>query len=112
MNKILYVGYIEFPYGMAQVQRQLVMSKILTHAGYDITVLCRYGIYSQKQSQIKYVYKGIYEGIKYKYCSGTPYRPNNFLKRNVLKIKGAFSEFYHIVKLGKKKRNKSRIYYN
>lgn len=103
MNKILYVGYIEFPFGMAQVQRQLVMSKILVNAGYDVTVLCRYGIYSLDQFKNELLSKGIFEGIKYEYCSGTPYKPNNFIKRNFLKIKGAFNEFFQIVKLGRRK---------
>lgn len=103
MNKILYVGYIEFPYGMAQVQRQLTMSKILTSAGYDVTVLCRYGYYSPRESNVEYLSKGIFEGIKYEFCSGTPYRPKNFIIRNFTKLKGAFKEFNHIVRLGRKK---------
>lgn len=102
-NKILFIGYIEFPYGMAQVQRQLTMSKILLNAGYDVTVLCRYGIYTSKNSEREYLTEGVFEGIKYKYCSGTAYRPDSFLKRNFAKLKGAFKEFYTIVKLGRKK---------
>ena len=107
MTKILYVGYIEFPYGLAQVQRQLTMSKVLTSAGYDVTVLCRYGYYSQEDSNFEYLSKGVYEGVKYEFCSGTPYRPNNFIKRNFIKLKGAFKEFKYIIQLARKKELKA-----
>jgi glycosyltransferase involved in cell wall biosynthesis len=103
MNKILYVGYIEFPFGLAQVQRQLVMSKMLIHAGYDIKVLCRYGIYSDAKSERKYFVKGNYEGVNYEFCSGKTVRSNNFIIRNLLKIKGAYKELYYIISLGYKK---------
>ena len=48
-----------------------------------------------------------FEGIKYEFCSGTPYRPKNFIKRNFIKLKGAFKEFNHIVKLGRRKELKA-----
>lgn len=107
MNKILYVGYIQFPYGLAQVQRQLTISKILTRAGYDVTVLCRYGCYLPIESDFNYLNKGVFEGIKYEFCSGTPYRSKFFIKRNFNKLKGAFNEFYSIVRLGRKKELKA-----
>ena len=106
MNKILYVGYLEFPYGMAQVQRQIAMSKMLINAGYDVTVLCRNGIYSKEQIPDMKA-EGVFEGINYKYCSGTPYRPASFFERNLLKIKGTIKEFNYIVKLGSKKELKA-----
>ncbi|MDC3105174.1 glycosyltransferase, partial [bacterium] len=107
MNKILYVGYIEFPYGLAQVQRQLTISKVLTSAGYDVKVLCRYGCYSPKESDFEYLNKGVFEGIKYEFCSGTPYRSKNFIRRNFNKLKGAFKELNYIVRLGRKKELKA-----
>ena len=103
MNKILYVGGLEFPFGLAQVQRQLVMSKMLIHAGYDIKVLCRYGIYTNAKSDKKYCVIGNYEGVNYEYCSGKAIRSNNFIIRNLLKIKGAIRELYYIISLGNKK---------
>tara|TARA_B100000963_G_C22572000_1_gene646565 strand:+ start:70 stop:1248 length:1179 start_codon:yes stop_codon:yes gene_type:complete len=103
LNKILYVGYIQFPFGLAQVQRQLTMSKILSGAGYDVTVLCRYGIYSQNEFESKIFDQGMFEGIKYEFCSGSPFRAKNFFIRNYNKIKGAFNEFCHIIKLGRAK---------
>lgn len=109
MNKILSVGYIEFPYGMAQVQRQLTMAKLLTKAGYDVKVLCRFGHYSPTKLDVEYLSKGIFEGIKYEFCSGTPYRPKTFIIRNITKLKGAFKEFNHIVRLGRKKELKAVV---
>lgn len=103
MNKILYVGYIEFPHGMAQVQRQLTIAKILKRAGYEVTVLCRFGNYSALKNGKAHKSKGEFEGISYEYCSGTPYRPKNFIIRNLIKIKGTFREFIKIIRLGRRK---------
>lgn len=103
MNKILYVGGLAFPFGLAQVQRQLVMSKMLIQAGYDIKVLCRYGSYTDGKSQKKYRVIGNYEGVNYEYCSGKAIRSKSFILRNLLKIKGAVKEIYYIISFGKKK---------
>lgn len=103
MNKILYVGGFGFPFGLAQVQRQLVMSKMLIHAGYDIQVLCRYGTHSDGKSQKKYRVIGNYEGVNYEICSGKAIRSNNFIIRNFLKIKGAAREIYYIISFGNKR---------
>ncbi len=47
-KKILSVGHVEFPdLGQAQVQRQLLMARAIILEGFDITVLCRYGIHSE-----------------------------------------------------------------
>ncbi len=88
-NTILSVGYIEFPYGLAQVQRQMLLAKAILHEGFEVTVLCRYGNYNKTDAVES---KGIYEGINYIYCSGSSIRPDGFIKRNILKISGFLNE--------------------
>ncbi len=92
---ILSVGYIMFPVGFAQVQRQILLAKALLLEGYEVTVLCRYGIYSEKEG---IAWKGVYEGINYIYCSGTSVKPVRFTKRNLLKIKGLINEIKYFRK--------------
>lgn len=94
-KNILSVGYIEFPVGFAQVQRQILLAKALLIEGFEVTVLCRYGIYSEKEG---IAWNGVYEGINYKYCSGTSIKPVRFLDRNLLKIKGFFNEIRYFRK--------------
>ncbi len=97
-RKILSVGFPSFPLGFAQVQRQLLLAKALLIAGFEVTVLCRYGIH-KKEDGINGT--GIFEGINYIYCSGTAFRPGNYIKRNLLKIIGLFNEVKYIGKISK-----------
>ena len=96
MNKVLYVGYPSFPKGLAQVQRQLLIAKGLVEQGCQVLVLNQYGTHNKN---VDYHIKttGIFEGVDYIYCSGTPFRPDNFIQRNLLKIKGFFVEIKTIV---------------
>ena len=87
---ILSVGFHMFPLGLAQVQRQLLMAKALKGEGFDVTVLCRYGIHRESDN-IKP--EGVFEGIQYIYCSGHTVRENSFFRRNLLKFKGLFNEY-------------------
>ena len=101
MKKIIYVGYPSFPKGLAQVQRQLLIAKGLAEHNCKVLVLNRYGVHSQRETEIKA--EGCFEGIDYKYCSGTPFRPTSFIRRNILKIKGLFVELKTLIKERRKK---------
>jgi glycosyltransferase involved in cell wall biosynthesis len=96
MPKSLYVGYPGFPLGLAQVQRQLLISKGLVEHGCQVKVLSRYGIHSKDRDK-KIFSKGNFEGVDYVFCSGTPYRPKQFIIRNLLKIIGFFNELRIII---------------
>jgi len=101
VNKtILSVGYPSFPVGFAQVQRQLLLAKAIFLEGFDVTVLCRYGIHSQSDAIAS---KGNFEGINYIYCSGSSIRPDGFIKRNLLKIRGLFGEINYFRRFAKSK---------
>lgn len=86
-----FCGYNVFPHGFAQTQRLLLIAKGLEINNCKTIVLCRYGTYQKKLDDV--FSDGIYEGIKYKYCSGSPVRPISFLKRNLLKLYGLINEF-------------------
>jgi len=89
-GKILSIGHVEFPdLGQAQVQRQLLMARAITLEGFDVTVLCRYGIRSESDKIDK---EGICEGVHYVYCSGTSIRHEGYIKRNLFKLKGLYNE--------------------
>ncbi|HBC78660.1 MAG TPA: hypothetical protein DEO60_03135 [Bacteroidales bacterium] len=91
---------MEFPLGKAQVQRQLLLARAIIHEGFDVTVLCRYGIHNESDGIDK---EGIFEEVNYIYCSGTSVRPEGILKRNFLKIKGLFNEIYYYWQFSKRK---------
>jgi glycosyltransferase involved in cell wall biosynthesis len=81
---------MQFPLGQAQVQRQLLMAKAIILEGFDVTVLCRYGIHRESNGISN---EGFFEGVHYVYCSGTSIRPDGIFRRNFLKLKGLFNEY-------------------
>lgn len=97
---ILSVGYPSFPLGFAQVQRQLLLAKAILVGGYDVTVLCRYGIHKESDAIPG---RGSFEGVNYIYCSGSSIRPDGYIKRNLLKIKGLFGEINSFRRFAKTK---------
>lgn len=97
---ILSVGYASFPSGTAQVQRQLLMTKAILLEGFDVTVLCRYGVHNQNDGILA---KGVFEGINFIYCSGSPLRPDGYFKRSCLKLLGLLNEIKYIRSYSKSK---------
>jgi glycosyltransferase involved in cell wall biosynthesis len=95
---VLFLGSDGFPFGMADVEKQKLIAKGLRLQGADVTVICRKGVHS-KNAGLEIKGEGIFEGINYYYASGTPFRSDNFLKRNLQKIKGVLSEFIIIYKI-------------
>ena len=97
-KKILSVGHMQFPLGQAQVQRQLLMAKAIILEGFDVTVLCRYGIHRESDGISD---EGFFDGVPYIYCSGTSIRPDGIFRRNFLKLKGLFNEYRYYRKSSK-----------
>jgi glycosyltransferase involved in cell wall biosynthesis len=97
---ILSVGYPSFPSGTAQVQRQLLLAKAILREGFDVTVLCRYGVHNQNDG---IPCKGTFEGINYIYCSGTSLRPDGYFRRNYLKFRGLINEIKYFRRFSKSK---------
>lgn len=89
---IVYIGCTGFPYGFAEIQKIILISKSLVLTGNHVTIVCDHGYHSKKDHpDLKAC--GIYEDIEYVYTSGDPFRNENFIKRNLLKIKGKLNEF-------------------
>ena len=90
-KNILFVGTEGFPYGLAGVQKAILISKCLALTGNSISVVCRKGIHSlETYPDLKA--HGDFQGIEYIYTSGYPFRSPNFFRRNLLKVKGAINE--------------------
>lgn len=60
--------------------------------GNPVTIIANSGVYSEKDN-FPFGAQGTYEGIDFVYTSGSPFRPGNFFKRNMLKIRGVVQEF-------------------
>ena len=93
-KEILYLGSRGFPFEpSADIQRQIMISKILIKAGYDVTVICAKGIF--KDNNIRF--KGKFEKINYIYTSFTSKYCNQRFLRLVIKIFGRINEFFYIL---------------
>lgn len=100
---IVYLGCSGFPYGLAEIQRMILISKSQVMVGNSVTVFCRRGMHKTTNfPEMKA--SGNFEGIDYIYTSGTPFRNENFFIRNFLKAKGVINKFLILRKL--KKENK------
>ncbi|WP_299819023.1 glycosyltransferase [uncultured Pontibacter sp.] len=93
---VVYVGYPGFPLGLAQVERQKLIAKGLISRGCQVTVLNRYGIH-EKGEAADVLEQPSFEGIPFVYTSGSPYRENAFIKRNLFKIKGLVNEVRYLI---------------
>ncbi|MBU2948027.1 glycosyltransferase [Zobellia uliginosa] len=98
---IIFLGETRFPYGLASVQRMLLMSKALVYNGAKVTVVCRKGGWKENQYP-DLEYKGKFEGVNYIYTSKSTFKPKGFINRNVSKIKGIYKEYIFIKNLKKK----------
>lgn len=94
-RNVVFCGYNVFPAGYAQTQRLLLLAKGLKLTGVKIQVLCRYGTYDSGKTVFEA--KGVFEGVPYLYCSGSPYRNNKFILRNGKKLLGLIREFLFLL---------------
>lgn len=100
---VVYLGCPGFPYGLAEIQKIILISKSLVFTGNHVTVINNKGEHNQKNHPDLQV-TGEYQGIEYVYTSGEQFRNPDFIKRNILKIKGIINEFLFLRK--RKKENK------
>ena len=101
-KKIIYIGNSGFPLGLAGADRQRQIAKGLIANGCDVTIINRYGLHDIfKQNPV--LKRSTFEGIKFIYASGSPFREESFLKRNFLKLRGVLNEIRII--LSKKRCN-------
>lgn len=100
---IVFLGETGFPFGLASIQRLILMSKALLTEGFKVTTLCRKGVYDQN-GHFDFATEGVFEGIHYKYTANSIFKPKHFLTRNLQKLKGMYREFKYLKYL---KTNKS-----
>ena len=105
-KSIVFLGYSTFPFGFAEVQKIILISKSLILEGNEVTVICRNG-YLNIKDHPDFKPTGIYEKIKYIYASGSCFRNDHFFKRRLNQIKGKINE---VLILKKQKRNNSLDY--
>jgi glycosyltransferase involved in cell wall biosynthesis len=101
-TNILYLGNSGFPYGLAEVQKLLLISKSLVSAGATVTVVSSRGVHNVNITP-GILTKGTFEGINYVYTSGSAYREPNFIKRNFYKLFEKFKELKEIRQINKQK---------
>jgi glycosyltransferase involved in cell wall biosynthesis len=104
---VCFVGTSGFPFGLAQVERQKLISKGLLKAGASVVIINRYG-QQPEGKRVELLHASSFEGIPFVYASGNPYRPASFLRRNLGKLKGMLNEFF-LIRKEKKKAGKTVI---
>jgi glycosyltransferase involved in cell wall biosynthesis len=98
---VLYLGYSEFPYGYAEFQKLLLISKALVYEGASVKVIGSHSSHnSVRHPGLKKI--GHFQGIMYIYSSGKPYRNSNFFKRNIIKPFEKLLESILIFKLNRR----------
>lgn len=99
-KKVVYLGSSGFPFGYAEIQKIILISKSLVLTGNEVTVICNRGVHNHKDHPQMQA-TGTYYGINYIYTSGSPYREKKFIKRNLSKFKGALHEWLLLQKKSK-----------
>lgn len=90
---ILFLGEWGFPIGFGAIQRMQLIAKGIIKHGCRATVLCFKGSHGPDQN---FDPIGEFEGIDYRYTSGSIYKPSGFLKRNWMKFSGRVNELKYI----------------
>jgi glycosyltransferase involved in cell wall biosynthesis len=106
--KILFLGVTRFPMGEASSQKAIYICKSLSHAGVDITMVCKKSVLPQN---IEFESEGHYEGFSFIFTTGTPYKSNKFIVRNYNKIKGFVNEFRFVLKSRRESKIDAAIIY-
>ncbi|HEY5369703.1 MAG TPA: glycosyltransferase [Hanamia sp.] len=97
-KNVVYLGSSGFPYGLAEIQKIVLISKSLVLAGNNVNVICKSGVHN-KMNHPELQTTGEFEDINYVYTSGDPFNQSNVLKRRLLKAKGIVNEFLLLKKL-------------
>ncbi|MGN6196967.1 MAG: glycosyltransferase [Ginsengibacter sp.] len=99
-KSIVFLGFSDFPYGLAEAQKIILISKSLLLKQNKVTVIARNGTYRKDQNpELKA--EGVYENIIYKYVSGSCHRNDSFVKRRMYELKGKINEFMLLKKMKK-----------
>lgn len=92
---IVFLGEANFPFGLAAIQRMILMGKSLVYEGFRATVICRKGNWT-KNEKPNFNTTGNIEGVDYRYTTKNVLKPKGFIDRNVEKLKGVFGEYKYL----------------
>ncbi len=95
---VAWIGESGFPFGMAAIQKTIILGEALGNVGVHFTVINRKGVLKPEQQHTLSA-TGEYKRIRYVYTSGITYRPKNIIKRNLMKVKGAWNEYWYLRKM-------------
>ena len=99
-KSIVFLGFSNFPYGLAEAQKIILISKSLLLKQNKVSVISRNGTYAKDENPgLKP--EGFYENIHYKYVSGSCHRNDSFVKRRLLELNGKINEFRLLRKMKK-----------
>lgn len=92
--KIAYLGSAGFPHGLAEVSKQILISKALIYSGAEVTVICNKGT----NHHGKFINRrGKFEEINYIYTSIITHNPENNIVRKIFKFIGIIGEFIYLM---------------
>ena len=104
---VLHLGLSGFPRGNAPIQRIKLTFKALKNAGLFPLIINKHSIHDNGVKTKQRLCRS--DGLSYLNASYLPYRPPNFLSRNLNKISGNFAEFFFL--LLHKNKIQSAIFY-
>jgi hypothetical protein len=91
--KILFLGISGFPKGLASIDKQRLLAKGLMKKGYQVEVVCSFGVHLKNE----FKRSNSFEGIKYRYTSLFSYRPQNFFLRRLNQTTSKFLETLFLI---------------
>jgi glycosyltransferase involved in cell wall biosynthesis len=104
---VLHLGISGFPRGNAPIQRIRLTFKALKNAGLFPLIINKHSIHVNSVKTKQRIYRS--DGLFYINTSYLPYKPLNFLSRNLNKLSGSFAEFFFL--LFRRRKIHSAIYY-
>jgi glycosyltransferase involved in cell wall biosynthesis len=96
---IVYLGLNEFPFGLAETQKVLLVARGLVHAGASVTVISRRWGSKDWEQAMSLPSRGTFEGVSYLNASGSLVRPASWMKRRLFKVRGLVGEVGSVVRL-------------
>ncbi len=101
--KILILTQYPFPYGMAQTNRLIAISKGLVEAGADLKVICLKA--TEKHGNVKNLNpSGIFENIKFYYAGKKTERAKNIFLRSFFLLKAFLHSLLLVIQENKQKK--------
>jgi glycosyltransferase involved in cell wall biosynthesis len=91
MKKILFLGTNNFPYGMAEVSKQILIARALQEEGCDVTFVC-----TRCYSDLNIPIKGVHQNIRYIYTNLFTRKLKNKILNRLFWILGSVLEVLYL----------------